>query len=79
MTRRVPVLPQSHCGDCPCSAMRPTLGLSPKYCRVLGEELWVGMPLRTGFCIADELAWRNVIAGLAMVAYYRDGEMLRLP
>ena len=74
MTRRMPLLPTADCMDCPCL-------LTPDYYARFGEGLTVNVsrcratgglvPLdqRLRFCLADELAWRNVAAGLAMVAH----------
>jgi hypothetical protein len=57
MTRRVPVFPSCTCWGCPAFEVDA--------CRVTrGYALW-----RTTECVADELAWRNVCAGLAMVAF----------
>ena len=78
MTRRMPLLPTADCMDCPCL-------LTPDYYARFGEGLTVNVsrcratgglvPLdqRLRFCLADELAWRNVIAGLSLVAEYRHG------
>ena len=69
----MPVLPAITCAGCPCVERRDVRGQSIAYCNVLGEELWAPHPLRTGYCLRDEMALRNVIAGLWMVACYEHG------
>lgn len=75
MTRRMPVLPIIECNGCP-ALVEPGRG-DARTCRVQLCIVASGAPnpeiFRLHGCISDELAWRNVCAGLAMVAAYTRG------
>jgi len=68
MTRRMPVLPQLSCDGCPCIGAVGTFGVLCSASKLFAQHC-----VRPVACIADELAWRNVAVGLAMVACYEHG------